>query len=84
MMNISTVENAVEALGGIAAVAEMTNSSPSAVYNWRAADKFPADTYLLVQSELRARGLVAPDNLWPMRQSASQDDDKTKRIRTAR
>ena len=74
----NTVEDVINALNGPAAVAEITSSKGNAVYNWRAANKFPTDTYLLIQSELRARGLVAPDYLWPMRQPAVI---KRKRIR---
>jgi|KBSMisStaDraftv2_1062788.scaffolds.fasta_scaffold171842_5 hypothetical protein len=70
MTNIASVEDVIDALNGNVAVAEITSASLTAVYNWRAAGKFPADTYLLIQDELRARGRVAPDHLWPMRQPA--------------
>jgi len=71
MTNIASVEDVIDALNGNVAVAEITSASLTAVYNWRAAGKFPADTYLLIQDELRARGRVAPDHLWPMRQPAT-------------
>ena len=71
MTNITSVEDVIDALGGNVMVAEITSASLTAVYNWRAAGKFPADTYLLLQDELRARGRVAPDYLWPMRQPAA-------------
>jgi len=66
-MAISTVEDTIEALGGNAAVAEITSNTINAIYNWRAAGKFPADTYLLLQNELKSRGRIAPDSLWSMR-----------------
>jgi len=77
VMNITTVEDVIDALGGIAEVAEMTSALPTAVYNWRADGKFPTDTYLLIQNELKARGRVAPDYLWPMRQPAAAKRKKT-------
>jgi hypothetical protein len=83
VMNITTVDDVIDALGGTAAIAEMTSALPTAVYNWRAAGKFPTDTYLLIQDELRARGRVAPDHLWPMRRPAGIKRRKPQPQRTA-
>ena len=80
MMNLNTVEDVINALGGPAAVAKLSAGTLNSIYNWRAANKFPADTYLLLQSELRLRHLVAPDHLWPMRMPVQPK----KRIRAAR
>jgi hypothetical protein len=68
MLNLNKVTDVVDALGGIPDVAEITGTTRNAVYNWVAAGQFPTDTYLLIQGELKIRGLVAPDHLWPMRQ----------------
>jgi len=83
LINIINVEDVIDALNGNAAVAELTDSSMNSVYNWRAANKFPADTYLLIQSELKARGRVAPDKLWPMRTLAVKRRKKNARRNVA-
>jgi hypothetical protein len=80
MLNTNRVTDVVDALGGIPIVAEMTGTTRNAVYNWVANKLFPADTYLLIQSELKSRGLVAPDHLWPMRK-AIQPKKKTRAAR---
>lgn len=68
MQNLTTTGEVIDALGGNAVVAEMTKAkNKNVIYNWRAAGKFPANTYILFQSELRHRNLTAPDRLWAMR-----------------
>jgi hypothetical protein len=80
MINLNTAEAVVDALGGIMVVAEMTGTKRSGVYNWLATGRFPADTYLLLQAELKSRNLVAPDYLWPMRQVASGKKNRSARV----
>jgi hypothetical protein len=63
----STVD-VIEALGGTKAVAELTGRTYPAAFNWRYS-KFPANTYLAIQSALKERGLEAPPELWGMTQS---------------
>lgn len=66
-MILRTTSDVINALGGIAALAQLTGVSNPGVYNWRAGRQFPADTYLLIKAELKALGHDAPDHLWPMR-----------------
>lgn len=80
MLNINRVTDVVDALGGIPVVCEMMGTTRNAVYNWIANGVFPTDTYLLIQAELKARNLVAPDHLWPMRKAIQPK----KKNRTAR
>jgi hypothetical protein len=69
MARLDTTAEVIEALGGIPSLAELADASITGVYNWRANDRFPADTYLLIQNELwELHGQTAPDRLWPMRQ----------------
>jgi len=68
VMHITNVEDVIDALGGNELVAELTSNTITAIYNWRANGKFPADTYLLIQDELKSRGRNAPNHLWPIRQ----------------
>lgn len=56
----------VEKLGGIKAVAELTQRKYSAAANWTSFNKFPPDTYLVLKSALRTKGYEAPDSLWRM------------------
>jgi len=67
MAHLRTTAAIIDALGGIAAMAELTGTSANGVYNWRSGPQFPADTYLLIKSELKKIGKDAPDFLWPMR-----------------
>jgi hypothetical protein len=80
MLNTNRVTDVVDALGGIPNVAELMGTSRNAVYNWIANGEFPTDTYILIQAELKSRGLVAPDHLWPMRKPVQPK----KKNRTAR
>ena len=55
----------IAALGGPARVAQLCETTSRAVYNWKR--KFPANTYVALQTELRKDKLEAPDSLWTMR-----------------
>ena len=55
----------IDALGGVPAVAKLLKTSRRSVYNWR--KKFPANTYVVLQTELRKHQLNVPDSLWTMR-----------------
>jgi len=67
MTTLRTTSEIIDALGGIEAMAELTGTSENGVYNWRAGKQFPADTYRLLNDELKEIGHDAPDHLWPMR-----------------
>ena len=78
MISIETATDIIDALGGNAAVARLTSSTAKAVSNWRAFDRFPSNTFLLLKSELMRLGISAPDHLWSMREPTP-----AKRKRTA-
>ena len=68
---MTTIENTTEiidVLGGNTAVARLTSTTPKAVSNWRGFGKFPANTFLVIKSELVRLGMNAPDHLWSMRE----------------
>jgi len=67
MIPIQTATEIIDLLGGNAAVAKLTATTAKAVSNWRSYDRFPANTYLLLKSELVRLGHSAPDHLWSMR-----------------
>jgi hypothetical protein len=67
MRTIKTIEQVIEALGGVKAVAELTKrTSPSAVPNWIMRNSFPTDTYAVMKAALRDKGATAPGALWKM------------------
>jgi hypothetical protein len=65
-MMLSTAAQIIERLGGINAVGAMTDSGYRAVWNWKASNKFPSRTFLVMDCELRKQGLMAPASLWGM------------------
>jgi hypothetical protein len=68
MTNLQSTSEVVDELGGTAEVARLTSTTYKAVSNWRSFDRFPANTYLIIQAELSKRGKSAPDSLWAMRE----------------
>lgn len=67
-MSLDSVRDVIDTLGGIAAVAELTNAKPktvSAWQTWRGA--FPPNTYVLLTQELERRGHHAHPRLWAMK-----------------
>jgi len=66
LKTLETTAEIVEALGGIAKVAELTGRSYNAAANWVTAPTFPADTFVLLKAELRKLGFIAPPSLWRM------------------
>jgi hypothetical protein len=65
-MMLHTAAEIIEKLGGINTVAALTNSGYRRVWNWKATNKFPARTFLIINRELRKEGFIAPDKLWGM------------------
>lgn len=62
--SLETVAAIVEELGGPTATGKIVGRSAQSAWNWRAANKLPADTFLVLQAELRERGKTAPPSLW--------------------
>jgi hypothetical protein len=65
-MLLSTAAEIIEKLGGISTVGTLTNSGYRAVWNWKASNKFPARTFVVIDYELRKQGHIAPTSLWGM------------------
>jgi DNA-binding transcriptional regulator YdaS (Cro superfamily) len=64
MQELQSVSAVIDALGGPSALALRVGLTQQAVSQWRARDSIPADKYLLLQAELKRRGLTAPPSLW--------------------
>jgi hypothetical protein len=71
LKQLPTVDAVVDALGGTGAVAELTRNTDSAVSNWRRAEHFPANTYLILKGELKKIDCCAPDTLWSMKMAVA-------------
>jgi hypothetical protein len=61
---VETVADAIAKLGGPTATGKLVGRSAQSVVNWRAANKFPGDTYLILSAALEDRGLRAPPSMW--------------------
>jgi hypothetical protein len=64
MPNIETIDDAVDALGGNNAVAEMLGVQPNAVSQYKKRGYFPPYTYPILHPALRKRRRPAPLALW--------------------
>ena len=62
-MQITTVRQAIEEIGGYRVAAEMLGVERDTIYQWAHTDKFPAKTIKL-KALLEARGHSVPDSLW--------------------
>lgn len=69
-----TTEAVIDALGGNQRVGELTASNAKAVWNWRASNTFPSNTYVALQAALRTIGKSAPDALWSMKLPAPEPE----------
>lgn len=61
-----TTAAVIAALGGQAAVAQLTGSAPSAVANWNSEPHFPARFYAVMLEALHKKGFHAGPRLWGM------------------
>lgn len=66
MEELATTKQVVEKLGGVPIVAGLTGRKYSAAWNWTTFDKFPADTFVVLQEALRQKNCIAPASLWGM------------------
>jgi hypothetical protein len=64
MRRLTDAREAVDVLGGISAVCDLTGSLPKAVYHWTNVNSFPARHFELMRRALKRRGYGAPPGLW--------------------
>jgi hypothetical protein len=80
---LSTTDEVIDALGGNAECARRIGYAAKTVSAWRAwlRGRFPAETYVVLQDELRKAGKTAPATLWnmaePVRSSPASDIRET-------
>jgi hypothetical protein len=69
MAHLKTTREVIRALGGVSAVAALTDRTYNAAWNWTGFKTFPADTADVMRAALRkADGgpYTAPASLWRM------------------
>ncbi len=67
---LTKAADVIDALGGVAAVADLTETSYRAAHNWKARNRFPAKLHLVMDNKLAAKGLYASASLWGMIEGA--------------
>jgi hypothetical protein len=68
---LTTIEDVFSELGGVRAVAELTNRTVNpTVAMWKVRKTFPTNTYAVMKAALRAKGLDAPDSFWNMAEAS--------------
>jgi hypothetical protein len=63
--HLANVADVIEAIGSLR-LQEITDKRTNNVSNWKAAGRFPPETYVAIQAELKAIGCRAPIGLWRM------------------
>lgn len=72
MRELKSVDEAIEVLGGLTKAAAFVGRRAQHAYNWRAADRFPAKTFPVLQKELENRGCIASSELWGIKAPSMQ------------
>lgn len=71
-MELTSTVEIIDVLGGVAAVAQLTNTTYKAAHNWKSFGHFPPRTYVTITDALRDRGISAPPSLWGMVPNAAE------------
>ena len=66
MEELITTKQIIKKLGGVSVVAHMTGRSDGAAWNWTSFDRFPANTFVVIQGALAKENCTAPASLWGM------------------
>lgn len=64
LRRVFTTSDVMNALGGPAGVSTLTGAPYKRVWDWQAAERFPARYFLVMWTELINRGCFAPPKLW--------------------
>lgn len=66
MKKLATVSDVIAELGGPTKTAALVDKTAQHANGWRIAGKFPARTFIAINSALSERGCEAPPSLWGM------------------
>jgi hypothetical protein len=64
LTRLGSVDDVIEALGGVQAVSRLTRGAIKSVYHWSAVREFPARHHDIMTRALGRRRYVAPAHLW--------------------
>jgi len=78
---LQTVDEVVDALGGIKATATLVGAKYTAAHNRRTHKRSPAKFYLVLLDGFASRGLDAPASLWGMRLPTAEPPSRRRRAR---
>lgn len=76
-LELLTVDQVVDALGGTVAVADLTGKKPQQISLARKSGRLPTDTFLIMGEQLRQSGFQAPPRLWGMKEQSSEISQET-------
>ena len=76
MANLTTTREVIKALGGVEAVANLTDRQYNAASNWNGFKTFPPDTYVVMIEALLRNDHWAPPSLWRMVRHRASDTDR--------
>jgi len=64
LTELHTAGAVIDALGGTGATARLVGKTPQHVSNWRADNRLPSYTFLVLTAALKERSHTAPPSLW--------------------
>jgi len=73
---LTSFDQVLAAVGGFAALAQLTGETRSAASRWRKVGRFPGRFMLRIEAELARRGAVAAVHLWDFDPPRTYEDDK--------
>lgn len=65
---LQSASEVIDALGGTAATARLTDRRAQHVSNWRKTGRLPPDTFLVLKTELNERNCRASPELWGIKE----------------
>lgn len=68
MRTLQTAREIIEELGGPTAVGRIVGRSVQSIVNWRAKNRLPPDTFLLLSAALQEKQISAPPSLWGIKE----------------
>lgn len=71
--HLETIAAVFDALGGNGGLEALTGSKTSTVSMWKAAERFPSNTFIVITDALHAIGKTAPASLWGMKTPAERE-----------
>jgi len=68
---LQTASDVIDALGGTAATARLTDRRDQHISNWRKTGRLPANTFLILTGKLQEIDCAASPELWGIKEPAA-------------